>query len=181
MNKATRLALLGLGFAALAFVGCPQATEEKGFPVSGKVVENGAALKPPAGNLPPGVKGVDVQFYALDASNLPGELYNAEVADDGTFKVIGKGKGLPAGKYRVVVVAAASGTPVPGGAAPSGGPPGVPPGAGGRQPVVYSGSLANLPDRFKGAFGPENSPLVVQIDGPATLAVDVVTKKVTKE
>jgi hypothetical protein len=80
-------------------------------PVSGKLLDNGAAVKPPA-NLPPGDKGVRMSFVQEAASGKTPETHFAQLSDDGSFRVDGPNKkGIPPGKYRISVQIGAMGTP----------------------------------------------------------------------
>lgn len=91
---------LGLALACAA-VGCGEGGVP-GTAVSGKIVENGAAVKPPE-KLPPGEKGLWLTFVRADAeAGKTPEQHSAAVKDDGSFTVTAtNGKGIPAGKYKL--------------------------------------------------------------------------------
>lgn len=168
MNRAIRLTSSGLTLAGLLVLsGC--GGDKNVVAVKGRILENNAALKTPEG-LPPGTPTVVIGFHPLSDDNETGDPQYAVVDEDGTFDVPGpKGKGIPMGKYRISVKAAKSGA---GGSIPKPPPAGAP-GVGG--PMGFQ-------DRFNSAFSHERSPLIVEIDGPCELVIDVGGKgKVTKE
>ncbi len=107
------LALLVFGFATLA--GCgpssgPGTAEGRTKP-KGKILENGLPIKVRTENLPPGDPGMKVTFVTLGGTNAGDEI-NAQIIDakEGTFELIGAdAKGIPPGKYRVVIVMAPEG------------------------------------------------------------------------
>lgn len=87
--------------AVLLACGCGGAGDgETVHPVKGRILQNGAALKInlPA-NAPPGDPGVELQLISASSKT----VFPATVGtSDGTFSVGGqKGKGIPAGKYKV--------------------------------------------------------------------------------
>jgi hypothetical protein len=108
-------ATLALGIGLLA-LGC--GSREPVVKVRGKLTKGGQPYqaKLTGANLPPGenVGVAEVFFYPVKADNElivneSGELkavggHNASVNADGTFEVVGpKGKGIPPGKYRIVI------------------------------------------------------------------------------
>ena len=112
LSRWTRLALAGLTVAALALAGCgpssgPGTAEGRTKP-KGKILENGLPIKVRTENLPPGDPGMSVTFVAIGGTTA-GEEINAQIIDakEGTFELIGAdAKGIPPGKYRVVIVMA---------------------------------------------------------------------------
>ncbi len=106
-------ALLALGFAALT--GCgptsgPGTAEGRTKP-KGKILENGLPIKVRVENLPPGDPGMKVTFVKLGGTDAGDEI-NAQIIDakEGTFELIGAdAKGIPPGKYRVVILMAPEG------------------------------------------------------------------------
>lgn len=88
--------------SALLFVlmmGCSGPNFEKGVTVKGKIVKSGQILKP-AGPAAPGASKVEVIFYPND-TNLPEE--QAILDEQGAFKLLGQGKGIKPGTYKVGV------------------------------------------------------------------------------
>ncbi len=85
---------LSLGVACLLLVGCGGG----GVTPSGKLTKGGAPLKVSE-------KGM-VQVHLLPAEGQVQTVYTAQVAADGSFTVKGAdGKPIPAGKYKIGVVA----------------------------------------------------------------------------
>jgi hypothetical protein len=109
MKRSVRLALAAsLIASSLLAAGCGGPS---GTAVSGKLLENGEPIKPPAGNLPPGDKGWKLSFAPADGGK-DGVLYHAVIDDDGSFRVSGPNdKGIPPGKYRITVLKGAMGSP----------------------------------------------------------------------
>ena len=107
------LALLVFGFAALG--GCgpssgPGTAEGRTKP-KGKILENGLPIKVRTENLPPGDPGMKVTFVKLGGTDAGDEI-SAQIIDakEGTFELIGAdAKGIPPGKYRVVILMAPEG------------------------------------------------------------------------
>jgi len=155
-RAALRLVLCGL--AALLLAGC--GSKQKVSSVKGTLTKGGKPLggTTPKGPRPPGTEeaaqGVQMRFYVYNEGKRPSsdpnakgveavESYTAEVKPDGTFTVPGRtGKGIPAGKYLVVV----------------------------RQIEAPKGESEFAPgaaktDKLKGAFSEEKSPIVVEITG----------------
>jgi len=91
-------------------VGC-QETKKK-YPLQGRLMENGAPLQVKTAGLPPGDKGIQVNFHQMGEGGNK-EVFPATVNPaDATFTVPGlDGKGVPPGKYRVSVSLGAFGTP----------------------------------------------------------------------
>jgi hypothetical protein len=87
----------------LSLAGCGSGKPgDNSQPVQGKLTNNGAALQ--IENKAPGVAWVEVRFYPENNGQISETHFQAGVKDDGTFNVPGpSGKGLPPGKYRVIV------------------------------------------------------------------------------
>jgi hypothetical protein len=110
--------LIGAICGVVAIAGCnkgePKAAEGNVI-AKGVILKNGLPLKPTggtSGNLPPGDPGLQVIFVKLgtiDAGlEIPASIVSSEA---GTFQLVGpEGKGIPPGKYRVVVVLAPYGS-----------------------------------------------------------------------
>ncbi|MCS7021217.1 MAG: carboxypeptidase-like regulatory domain-containing protein [Gemmataceae bacterium] len=78
----------------------------------GRILENGLPIKIDTSKLPPGDPGLQVTFIKLGGVDA-GTEYEAVVTDsaNGAFELIGKdGKGIPPGKYRVVITLAPFGS-----------------------------------------------------------------------
>jgi hypothetical protein len=113
--RSTRVAFTALAVTCLALAGCgpssgPGTAEGRTKP-KGKILENGLPIKVRTENLPPGDPGMKVTFVTLGGSNAGDEI-NAQIIDakEGTFELIGAdAKGIPPGKYRVVIVMAPEG------------------------------------------------------------------------
>jgi hypothetical protein len=120
MRSHLRHGLVGaLCFSVALVVGCSGGSSgDKGVMAKGKLLQNGQPAKVEyAGTkqLPPGETGrMTVWFYPVKADNdviigPQGDIMvqggeKADVESDGTFKLGGgDGKGIPPGKYRVVV------------------------------------------------------------------------------
>ena len=72
--------------------------------VTGTLLKGGAPYKPPEG------QNVTIAFVGIEIQDEKGSLvkrtdqYQADLSDDGSFKVIGpEGAGIPPGKYRVAI------------------------------------------------------------------------------
>lgn len=184
MKKIERRAhIVVMASVVLTLAGC---SGEKHFSVKGKLEENKVAVKKLDG-LPPGTPAIRVCFYPVSENEI-GEPQYAVIDDDGNFDVPGpRGKGIPAGKYRISVESPKPGThaagpatrPDGGGAA---GPPGIGPGTLGRPPGAgpstggggtKGGDVFGLQDRFNGAFSREKSPLTIEITDDTQLLIDV--------
>lgn len=85
-------------FAAI-LAGCGGPNFEKGVTVKGKIVKGGQVLKP-SGPQAPGASKVEVIFYPND-TNLPEE--QAILDEQGAFTLLGQGKGIKPGAYKVGV------------------------------------------------------------------------------
>jgi hypothetical protein len=105
-------AWLGLLVAIVVVaVGCdkghPKAAEGKVL-AKGRILKNGLPLKPSEkvmDNMPPGDPGLQVIFITLGTADAGAEIQARILAEPpGTFDLVGaEGKGIPPGKYRVVV------------------------------------------------------------------------------
>src|SRR5262245_11384133 len=105
-------ALVGLVVAIVVVViGCdkghPKAAEGKVIP-RGRILKNGLPLKPSEQvmeRMPPGDPGGQVNFITLGTANAGMEIPASILPEPpGSFDVIGaEGKGIPPGRYRVVV------------------------------------------------------------------------------
>jgi hypothetical protein len=80
-------------------IGCNEPAFEKGVTVKGKIVKGGQVLKP-SGPQAPGASKVEVIFYPND-TNMPEE--QAILDDQGQFTLVGQGKGIKPGTYKVAV------------------------------------------------------------------------------
>ena len=74
----------------------------------GRILKNGLPLKPSENatlNMPPGDPGLEVIFIKLGTADAGAEIPARILAEPpGTFDLVGaEGKGIPPGKYRVVV------------------------------------------------------------------------------
>jgi hypothetical protein len=77
----------------------------------GRILKNGLPLKPSENvlaNMPPGDPGLQIVFIKIGTADAGTELSARIMAEPpGTFDLIGaEGKGIPPGKYRVVVILA---------------------------------------------------------------------------
>ena len=117
MTRVIRLrypAWVALVAGVIAAAGCnpdgPKAVDGNVIP-KGRILKNGLPLSPAEGgatNLPPGDPGFQVVFIKLGGSDAGTEIA-ARLRDDppGSFDLIGpEAKGIPPGKYRVVVIMA---------------------------------------------------------------------------
>lgn len=86
--------------ASTFIVGCSSDATPKGVTVKGKVNQGGQVLKP-AGPAAPGASKVEVIFYPSD----PNGVFEQALAnlDTGEFTVVGAGKGIKPGVYKVGV------------------------------------------------------------------------------
>jgi hypothetical protein len=96
-------------------IGCGVASGQKYVKVTGKLVRNGAPAKLKGDSklpLPPGESGASISFVHLDGPLSGQDEPGVVNADDGTFEMIGiLGKGIPAGKYQVVLKVGPFGQP----------------------------------------------------------------------
>jgi len=101
---------VGAAVLLAAAVGC--SSGPKVASVKGQLQDNGAPLKVSTAGLPPGDKGIRVEFVQLKEGGGAADKHSATVSpEDGTFTVPGpKGNGIPPGKYRVSVYRGAFGT-----------------------------------------------------------------------
>ena len=77
----------------------------------GRILENGLPIKIRTENLPPGDSGMKVTFIKIGSADA-GEEIQAQITDaaEGSFELIGAdAKGIPPGKYRVVILMAPEG------------------------------------------------------------------------
>jgi hypothetical protein len=102
------LSRAGVLFLVALVFGCGSA-DPVGTIVSGQVMEKGTPVRISTQGLPPGDKGFTVILLPLDSSKP--DRFNADVTpEDGSFTVKGpKGKGIPAGKYRITITRGAMG------------------------------------------------------------------------
>jgi hypothetical protein len=107
-------------FAVLALilgvaVGCGGAAGIHAVPVKGKVVKGNEPFrlkKAPNPPLPPGESPIHIKFTALGEGQIAGGFDVHVDPETGTFEMLGPtGKGLPPGKYQVVVLVKGSGMP----------------------------------------------------------------------
>src|SRR5262249_29653274 len=96
-------AAAGLVLLAASLAGCTAG--KAAVPVSGQLLENGKHLAGPTQGLPPGDKGVRVNFVGVvPAGEVPANYFANIDPEAGTFTVPGEtGRGIPPGKYRVSV------------------------------------------------------------------------------
>jgi len=73
----------------------------KGVIVTGTVVQNGKTLDVP--NREVGLGNVLISLVPLGQSQAQATVEHAMADKDGAFKVIGRGRGVPPGKYRLAV------------------------------------------------------------------------------
>ena len=96
--------LFGVLAAGCAPDGVPEA-EDGNVLAECRVLKNGLPVRPTGENLPPGDPGLKVVFVKLGSADAGKEM-TASLADEeeGTFGLVGpEGKGIPPGKYRVVL------------------------------------------------------------------------------
>jgi hypothetical protein len=95
-------------------VGCG-GPAEKVVSVRGKVVRGGAPLKlkgDPKLPLPPGDPGASISFVHVEGPKIGQDEPGTFNPDDGSFHMIGvEGKGIPPGRYKVVVRIGGGGQP----------------------------------------------------------------------
>ncbi|MDW8244562.1 MAG: carboxypeptidase-like regulatory domain-containing protein [Thermogemmata sp.] len=110
-----QLKLVCCVFSLLLIAGCSsksgEVAEGRTKP-RGRILENGLPIKIDTSKLPPGDPGLQVTFIKLGGVDA-GTEYEAVVTDsaNGAFELIGKdGKGIPPGKYRVVITLAPFGS-----------------------------------------------------------------------
>jgi len=164
VSRATLRIVLG-GLAALLLAGC--GSKQKMCSVKGTLTKGGKPLAAaaPKGPRPPGTEetaqGIQVRFYSYGEGKRPssdpakgggGEAFNADVKPDGSFTVPGRtGKGIPPGKYLVVVrdIEAPKGE------------------------SEFAPGAAKF-DKLKGAFSEEKSPIIEEITGDTdNLTIDL--------
>jgi len=97
IRETYRLAFVLL-LPVLALAGCGSSVEE-GVIVTGKIIMNGDPLKAPRRDV--GIGVVYVKLVPVDVEG--GETESVEAAEDGTFKIIGPGKGVPPGSYKLAI------------------------------------------------------------------------------
>jgi hypothetical protein len=115
LSRWPRVTLAAVTLAAFTLAGCgpssgPGTAEGRTKP-KGKILENGLPIKVRTENLPPGDPGMKVTFIKIGSADAGDEI-NAQIIDakEGTFELIGAdAKGIPPGKYRVVIVMAPEG------------------------------------------------------------------------
>lgn len=97
--KSISFVLAGLLFV-VAMTGCSGEKVDKGVTVKGKIQKGGQVLKP-TGPAAPGASKVEIIFYPSD----PNGVAEQAVADPSTgdFTLIGAGKGIKPGTYKVGV------------------------------------------------------------------------------
>ena len=101
MSLPPRHTTVGLLFVLVILAGCGGGPSDTA--VSGRLLENGEAVKPMQG-MPPGDKGWQMTFTQADVKDPSSGSSYAQIADDGSFRVEGPNKkGLPPGKYRISV------------------------------------------------------------------------------
>ena len=108
-----RTCALAAAFLFLAGCGAPP---EKLVTARGKLTKNGGPLKAKAEGadrqLPPGEAGGSVSFVHADGPRAGQDEPGTFNLEDGTFQIIGvEGKGIPPGKYKVVVRLGTFGSP----------------------------------------------------------------------
>lgn len=149
----TSTGIVGGALACFLLAGC--GGKSKPYPVKGTLTKGGKPLPTAAatGPAPPGTEessapGVEMRFYPYDGTKRPTEpspFFAAPVKADGSFEVPGtKGNGIPAGKYLVVVRHKS-----------------VKPGA-----SEFAPDTAESSDKLGGAFSEQQSPIVIEINGP---------------
>jgi hypothetical protein len=118
MSPTSLVARLGFLLLLLSLpgvlVGCKSKdkTAEGRTKPKGRILENGLPIRVNSSKLPPGDPGMQVTFVKLGGADA-GEEINAVVTDaaQGAFELIGAdAKGIPPGKYRVVLVLAPHGS-----------------------------------------------------------------------
>jgi hypothetical protein len=95
------LVCLSTAGLALGPGGCNKS--ESVVKVKGKILKNGLPYQPKTEGLPPGDRGVKMNFIRLGGDKA-GEEYPVTVDANGNFEAIGlEGKGIPPGKYRITI------------------------------------------------------------------------------
>jgi hypothetical protein len=135
---------LGLLAALALALGCAK-ERESGPKLTGRVLADGQPCRPVS------VYDFDVKFLTVEGVGPGKRSYMANIEADGTFTVNGSiGKGIPVGRYKVIVVGAVFG--------PNG---------------KSSG-------RYLGKFSENTTPLVVEItDATKEITIDLEKKTVT--
>ena len=136
--------LLGVLAGLLLAAGCGR-ERESGPKLTGRVLVDGQPCRPAS------VYDFDVKFLSVEGVGPGKRSYQAEIRPDGTFTFNGSiGKGIPVGRYKVIVV---------GGVLDANGKP--------------SG-------RFLGQFTEKTTPLEVEItDASRELTIDLAKRTVT--
>lgn len=143
-----RVCLVLCAAACALLAGCTGG-EAPTYKTTGKVVENGQPVNIP--RYREGYNCLQVDFYPVEES---GALKNAPhaaafPAEDGTFTVSGeKGKGIPAGKYRVAVRRVD------------------------RTKTVQPDAAGNI-DAWNGKFSEKTSPFVVDVPSQSEIVIDI--------
>lgn len=146
------LAVLGL---VLPVVGCGGLGGERLVVIRGKLVENGQPVKaggPYEGEGPE----ISVTFYPVDAAGNPAkdrQPWSCTVRPDGTFVMDGAGKGIPAGRYKILI----QGQPAPG------------------TPGAEEAARAMGGDVFKGRFNLQNTPFVYEFTSNQEITLELGT------
>ncbi len=88
--------------AALLAAGCDGYKPPKGVVVTGKVVKDGKPLEVPRRDV--GLGSVEVRIVPMGDETQKRGIETSHAEKDGTFKIVGAGRGVPPGKYRVAVL-----------------------------------------------------------------------------
>ncbi|MCS7238466.1 MAG: hypothetical protein NZ899_09360 [Thermoguttaceae bacterium] len=146
------IGLVAIGLI-LSVVGCGGIGGERLVTIRGRVLEKGQPVR--AGGPEEGGRRIELTFYPVDEAGNPAQgkqSWSCTVQADGSFVMDGAGKGIPAGRYKVVVRGqAASGQYDP------------------RAPKAAGGDI------FEGRFSLQKTPFVYNFTSNQEITIDIGT------